>query len=142
MVQVFLPNDGMDLLYIFIPSVLVKFKNITPKIIDGGHKVLEVAFKYSCHVLGQIKQAIVGSEILSMELEKELKKMRSFSQDREDLCTRIRIDLPFACDQQFYPEKLIGGGGSSGGFQTLLGSNGDRNPVPIFQMCLCKVKDS
>jgi len=103
---------------------------------------VEVAFKYSNHVLGQIKQAIIGSEILSLELEKELKKMRSFSQDREDHCTRIRIDLPFACEQQFYPEKLIGGGESSGGFQTLLGSNGNRNPVPIFQMCLCKVKDS
>ena len=141
MVQVFVPNDGIDLLYIFIPSVPVEFENITPKIIDGGQKV-EIAFKYSRHVLGQIKEAIAGSEILSMELEKELKKMRSFSQDGEDLCTRIRIDLPFACEQQFYPEKLIGGGGRSCGFQTLLGSNGDRNPVPIFQMCLCKVKDS
>jgi len=81
-----------------------------------------------------------------MELEKELKKMRSFSRDGEDLCTRIRIDLPFACEQQFYPERFIrgggGGGGSFGKFQTLLGSNADRNPVPIFQMCLCKVKDS
>jgi len=142
MVQVYVPQEALDLLYIFVPTVPVKYANILPRIVDGG-KTVELRFNYSRHVFGQIQQVISASKTLNLGLEKELKRIRSSrTVDPEgDLFTQLKIDLPFQCEQQFYPERLISGGASSSGYQTLLGTNMDGNPFPIFQMCLCRVKD-
>ena len=69
MVQVYVPQEALDLLYIFVPTVPVEFANILPRIVDGG-KMVELRFNYSRHVFGQIQQAISASETLNMELEK------------------------------------------------------------------------
>ena len=145
MFPVFHPTEYLELLYIFLPSVPVETYNIRPKIVENGKKCV-VEMVWSERILEELQCALGNSQILSMEFIRKLKDMHE-SQDPSlgaNLKTSIVIPLPFQCEQKFYRETLIDPAPSPSyqGYQVLLGMNDESKHIPIFQMCLCRVKDN